>query len=202
MPLIDRTYFDGSLLLTGVNEASVRARMDAAIAFYEPMFLSKVLGPSLYAAFRAGLVTGNRSFFSRRFSSRFRRSPMDSRWHWLRDGLTYQDQQGRTHTWPGLTNSLKQSPIACYVYWMYRSENVTQTNSTGTETSGKHENTASVSADRKMIAAWSRMAELNQSLFHMLANLYDSAGEIVYPEPELSELDMTLFLPNQNMWGI
>lgn len=177
MPLIDRTYFDGPIILAGVNEASTRAAIDAAIAEYEEEYLQAVLGASLYAAFKAGLLSGTRSYFSEQFSDQFQKAGIDERWEWIRDGHTF-TAYGRTYIWPGLINSELRSPVANYVYWQYRASNATNTVSTGGEVKAKHANAEGVSVDTKMVRAWNKMVDWNRVLGAMISGL------TVYPEFE------------------
>lgn len=189
MPFIDRSYFFGSLQLSSFNEQVVRTAVDNAIANYEAEYLQKVLGNSLYDAFMAGLEAGG---FSSQFSSQFSQyNSTDQRWLWLRDGHSYVVND-RTYKWIGFKNTRLLSPIASYVYYNYRRDNVTHTNQVG-ENSAKAENSTILSPDRKMSFAWSQMVDWNRDLFHMLANLYDESGNIVYPEPNIQELDREVY---------
>lgn len=195
MPLIDRTYFEGPIILnvTGDSEALV----DNAIALYEPEYLQKVLGRALYDAFTEGLGSESHSYFDDRFSDDFVLSPYDDRWDWILNGHTF-TYGGATYYWPGLTNSGKQSPVAQYVYYKYRVDNATSTNSTGGETAPVHENATPASMGPKLCRAWNKMVEWNRTLYYMLAYLTDDNDDVVYPEWETPQA----YADTLNRWAL
>jgi hypothetical protein len=195
--LIDRTYFDGDLILT-VSEPSQRAAVDAAIATYEDEFLRKLLGPSLYDAFIAGLASGTGTPFSSQFSNQFGTGTVAQRWQWIRDGHTY-TYGGRSYTWPGLKNSKKQSPIANYTYWHYVKKNSRPTTQFG-PSKGKVENATVVSPALELKDVWNEMVEWCQALGYMLIYL-ELSGAPAYPEFNWAEVDGDLF-EHQNLFGL
>jgi hypothetical protein len=171
--LIDTTYFDGGLILAGITDSSVSIPVTAAIVRYEPEYLGKVLGPSLYVAYAAGIAAG---------------SP-EARWTALRDGVSSftAASNGRTYIWPGFRDATtKLSPIADYVYWHYRNKNISQTTQSG-EAVAKSENATIISPILDMVAAWNHMVSVNEILFRLLYKNDD------YPEFDRCELDRDLF---------
>lgn len=187
MPLIDRTYFDGDLLLS-VSEASNKAAVDAAIVSYEDEYLQKALGPSLYVAFIAGLTATSGGGFSSGFSSGFQVGGIADRWKWIRDGHIY-TCNGRTHIWTGLINAKKQSPIAAYVYWQYRAINTRKTTSLGSN-QPKTENSVIVSPRLEMVRAWNKMVDWTEALNRMIVHI--NAGA-TYPEYQRCEIDRDVY---------
>lgn len=179
MPLIDRTYFEGEILLAGLSDQATRSAIDMAIETYEDEYLRAVLGPSLYAAFMAGLTTGRVTIFSDQFSDQFLKASLAQRWDWIRNGHTFM-HNGCSHYWPGLVNK-KRSPIAQYVYWHIRANTVTSPASTGAEVAPSHENSTPATADRKMVRAWNRMVDWNRSLAVLI-----TGGQ--YPELNRGEM--------------
>ena len=198
MPLIDATYFDGNLILPNITVDPALAQATAAIAIYEPEYLRKVMGQSLYVAFTAAFaVTGDA--FDSGFDAGFGNGSPDDRWLWIRDGHTFTYNYA-TYYWPGLINVLKQSPIACYVYWQIRAMNATQTTGVG-ETIAKAENSTVISPARKMVDAWRQMVDWNRTLGIMVKQLTDSDGKIIYPEFNWEETDTDVY-HYQNVFGI
>lgn len=183
MALIDSTYFDGELMLPGISSLAVQAAITMAINSYEPELLEKVMGRVLYAAFVAGIAAGS----------------VDNRWLWIRDGHTY-TYAGKTFIWKGLINSAKQSPIAAYVYYQYRSVNATQS-TTSAETVNKQENADVIAPTVKLVRAWNKMVTSNHELVHMLRFLKDTDGITpTYPEWDV-RVNRSVFC-KQNNFGI
>lgn len=191
MLLIDRTYFDGPILLpVANNEESI----DQAIDLYHNEYLQKVMGLSLYNAFMAGIVSGG-SGFSSGFSSGFGGSGViDDRWDWIINGHSY-TYSGYPYTWRGI-----RTAIANYVYWHYREDNTTLTATMG-EIGSTVENGVIVSPDNKMVRAWNDMAGWDRELAHMLYHLVDEDGVKVYPEFNQCEPTGEVYYP-VNRFGI
>lgn len=187
MNLIDRTYFDGPLLLVGVNDAATRAAIDLAITRYQLDYLQAALGPSLCAALLSGLASPSGVYFSTQFSSQFNHGTIADRWKWIRDGymVTY---GGRSYVWPGLVNSRKRSPIANYVFWHYCYDNYSQPIATGGRQIAKQENATVVSPAVDMRRAWNQMVDWNVALSVMMATMTDDDDLPLYPEFVRAEL--------------
>lgn len=170
MPLIDSTYFDGPLIIAGLSGDDISDAVDAAIALYEPEYLRRVFGPSLYDAFVAGTTDLD---------------DLDERWDWVVNGHTF-TYNNLTYYWPGLVKASAplQSPIANYVYYKYRQDNATLMQSTGGEAQAAFENAQSVSAARKMIKAWNQMVDWNRTFWIMVDSLRDGSNDPIYPEWE------------------
>lgn len=167
MPLIDTSYFDGLTGLDNISSAPVAQAVTNAIARYEKEYLKLMLGPSLYDAFMAGLDAGDRSYFSDQFSDQFVKSALDDRWQYLRDGYSFTADNGRAYIWPGFVNDEKVSPIADYVYWYFRRDNLTRPSSLS-ESRMKSENADTVSPRHRMVDVWNRMVDQNQALAALL----------------------------------
>lgn len=191
MLLIDRTYFDGPILLPVMgNEDSI----DQAIDLYHDEYLLKVMGRSLYDAFMAGIVALG-SGFSSGFSSGFGGAGViDDRWDWIINGHAY-TYSGRPFVWRGI-----RAAIANYVYWHYREDNTTLTSTLG-ELGSLAENSVIVSPDNKMVRAWNDMAGWDRELAHMLYYLTDVGGAKVYPEFDQCEPAGEVYYP-VNRFGI
>lgn len=176
--LIDSTYFDGPVIL---HANSNQDAITDAIDTYESKYLQALLGPSLYAAFIAGIsVSGNG--WSSGFSSGFGNGGIVAeRWDWIRDGHTF-THGGVTYIWPGLTTP-KQSPLAIYVWYHFLLDNNPAVTSVNNFASPKLENSAIASPKRPMASRWNQMVNWNRVLGIMVKNLTDATtGELVYPE--------------------
>lgn len=185
--LIDSTYFDGPLLIAGFDKESVRLAVDKAITKYEPEYLRKVMGASLYAAFMAGTTVGNGAF-SEGFSSGFGNAgTIADRWLWIRDGHTF-TYGTDTFYYPGIKEA-----IACYVYWHYMNKNARQTTTMGVFMP-KAENAKNVGPSKDMMDAWNTMVDINNSLSTMVYYLLDDDLINVYPEFAYYERDPDLFI--------
>ena len=149
--IIDITYFKREILISQVAQAAVADAVNASIAAYEPEYILNVLGYGLSRDFIAGIAAG---------------SPAQ-KWVDLRDGKEFIDPNtNRLIKWSGFKNVML-SPIAYYVYFMYRKNNVTETASVG-EVISQTDNSVVVSPGRKTSFAWNRMVELNILLWNYL----------------------------------
>lgn len=88
--LIDRTYFEGDILIANANLTvvtnSVGSLVDWYIQKYEPLFLEKALGLSLYEALKTG----------------YSQPTPDQKWVDLVQGKIYTDCYGMKKRWRGL----------------------------------------------------------------------------------------------------
>lgn len=168
MLLIDTTYFNGKINVPNVDNPVARGSLAQFISEYEPDFLRKLLGPSLYAAYITGIAI----------------VAPDQKWLDLRDGTSY-NYGGNTYTWKGLTQAItagtvtyKFSPIANYIWYWWMRTNNTSTTSEG-ESSSKKANGNKVSPALKMATVWNVMAEWNRTFYQFL-----QASTDTYPEWE------------------
>lgn len=88
--LIDRTYFEGDILIANANITNatnpVGSQLDWFIQKYEPEFLEKALGLSLYEALKTG----------------YSQPTPDQKWVDLVQGKIYTDAYGKQKRWRGL----------------------------------------------------------------------------------------------------
>jgi len=150
-PIINTTYFIGDLDLAVKSATWVVEALEMVIAIREPEYLRKMLGIRLYYE----------------FITKLNAPPFDFKWQLLRDGADWFDNNGNYRQWLGLTNDLKQSPIACYVYYWYNRKNFSKTLAEGQVVS-KLNNAETVSPARKMVDAWNKMVKLNIELIDFL----------------------------------
>lgn len=156
--LIDYSYFVGKINLPQTGNTDGRADVEAFIADYEPEYLQKVLGYSLWKAFTDG-IDGS--------------GAVDQRWTDLLDGADF-SYDGKTWRWPGFVP--KPSPVAQYVYYQFLENGASDTVPAGTAT-GKAENATRVSPSAKMLTAWNEMIKSNVLLWNFL-----NANKATYPE--------------------
>lgn len=172
MATVDKTYFFGELVLSGVQSTAGEAALNLIIDSRERELLLKLFGYELYKNYIAGIAAG---------------SPAQ-KWLDLRDGKEYTNGSGVLDKWPGLRFTIgtsKQSLIANYVYWHYVRDNHTFT--TG---SGEKKSPLAINAfpDAKIVRAWNQMVDWNYQLHDFLTvNIAD------YPEYENVQMDATLF---------
>jgi len=170
MSLIDASYFVKKLNIPNSEDAAVAETIVSYINQFEPQFLIKLFGYPLYKAYLADKTNA-------RFTAIF-------------SGAEYADANGYTDKWPGLIEVVvppptapattpvaqKQSIIANYVYFYYRSENATQFTGIG-EAVMSGENTTMVSPRKKLALIWNEMSnQVKQFTEFMTAN------QTTYPE--------------------
>lgn len=88
MALIDRTYFVGELSIPNTSTAAIGSLVDLFIEKYEDQFLQRVLGYSLYKAFKAGLLV----------------VPVAQQWTDLIEGVEYTDLNNQARLYEGLVS--------------------------------------------------------------------------------------------------
>lgn len=137
MSIITPIDFKGERVIGQVENATVRANVQWFIDKYEPDFLKKLLGLTLYQEFITGLtpVPVEPPTIPPTYE------PIDPKWLSLRD-----------------ETDLKQMLID-YVYYWYQRNNATNTGGVG-EVKPKADNANSVSPAQKMVTAWNEMAEM------------------------------------------
>ena len=163
MSLIDKSFFVKKLNIPNTGTTEVDEMVDSYIKQYEPQFLLKLFGYPLYKAYSA--------------------SPIESRFTAINDGQEYTDINGMLNKWPGLIVTVvtgppvqKQSMIANYVYFKYRSENATQFTGIGEAIIGG-ENATMVNPRKKMALVWNEMSDQVKQLMQFL-----DANQTTYPE--------------------
>lgn len=162
MALIDVTYFKGPVNIAGIAASNSPVVGNAIntdwIPLYEKEYLKKALGLALYAEFDTALG----------YESGTPPGSIATKWTDLRDGKSY-TVDGETYEWVGFKNAAKQSPIAQYVYVMYMTNIHTQTTSQG-EAKNTQKNAVNADPNVKLTAAWLKLDEYNNQLWHFLEN--------------------------------
>lgn len=144
MSLIDSSYFVGEIDIPNIDERPNTIEFN--IEKFEKEFLICLLGRELYDDFIEGLEEAT----------------PEQKWLDLRDGANFDlEYCGKTipMTWEGLVNTEKFSPIAFYVYYKIRLEELTTVTGSA-EVAAEHENSVRANARRKMVNAWNRMLDM------------------------------------------
>ena len=144
---------------TGNAEAEKIAQF---IAQYEPEYLKKILGFTLYELLIANI--GDNGTYDA-----------------LVEGDTFTDTFGNVRKWEGFT--VKNNPIACYIYYKYQESNASNTYGVG-ESVADVENGKRVSPRNKMMTAWNKMVDFNSVLHDYLyakRTLFPSYIGLNYP---------------------
>lgn len=140
--IIDYNYFKGKLQIPNVAEdTDVQTYVTALITEYQPEFLIKLLGNTLYPQFKAWYET----------------LPLDtaSPFNGILVGKSF-THNGSDYIWVGLQNAEKVSPLANYVYAQYKELNVSQSVPSG-EVRVKTKNAESVNPTAKIVTQWNAM---------------------------------------------
>jgi len=170
MATIDKTYFFGELILSGVQDAEGAAALQLIIDSREDELLTKLLGYELYKAYKTAVALevddtpGPVVLLEQRFLD-------------LRDGKEYTNGSEVLVKWPGLrftVGTMKKSLIANYVYWYYVRDNHTFTTGSGEK---KSPLTINALPTAKLVRAWNEMIDWNYQLYDFL-NYYP----LIYPE--------------------
>ena len=144
--LIDDTYFVRDINVPVGSTEELKAPLNAAIGRYEPEYLKKLLGYTLWKAVQAEIDAATYTNYGD-----------------LVNGAEFSFEYcGQTITtkWEGLVNAEKISPIANYTYYKNR-ENVESFNSGLGERRGKGENSVAHSARVKMTTAWRELVKMH-----------------------------------------
>lgn len=208
--IIDTSYFDGPLILPALSDAGSRAALEGMIDFYQSHYLIGVLGYTLGNLFIQALQLESTSApggFTGGFDSGFENgnTAVDrARFSFIRDGITY-PYEGSKIRWNGLKNTQKKSPLANFVYYQIKEQEITQSSQSG-EVKSKNEAANRASPRYKMIRAYNEMVEENRILFGMVSTLHLplTAGgppEMVFPELMPNECNPSLFI-KINEFGI
>lgn len=141
--LIDSSYFINEIFIAGqansVDVESSRSKLSGFIAKYEPRFLDEFLGHDLKIAFLDGLQI----------------QPIPEKWQNLKNILVNEET--------------KESPIANYVYFFYKRNEVTTTTGVG-EFNQLSENAERASSIDKQVMAWNEMLDLSFKIYDFLKN--------------------------------
>jgi hypothetical protein len=138
--LIDDTYFVRDINVPVGSTEELKAPLNAAIVRYEPEYLKKLLGYTLWKGVQVEIDAAEYTLYSD-----------------LVNGAEFSfDFYGKTITtkWEGLVNAEKISPIAHYTYYKNR-ENVESFNTGLGQRRGKGENSVAASAIVPMVKVWS-----------------------------------------------
>jgi len=144
--LIDSTYFTRDINIPGTTSPDKPSVISEMIARYEPEYLKKVLGYTLWKAVQAEIDAA-----------------VYTNYAGLIEGAEFSfEYNGYTIStkWNGLKNDEKESPIAYYAYYKYRKEIETLNSGLG-ERRGKGENSKDASALKKMVDAWNECVNLS-----------------------------------------
>jgi hypothetical protein len=168
MSLIDISFFTKLINVPNSGNSEIAETLNSYVAQYEPEFLEKVLGYSLFKAYKDNSA-------SQRFVD-------------IITGKEFTDLNGNLNKWNGLVKTIvpastnpdiaaqKQSIIANYVYYNYRKENITQYTGLG-EKIFSSEEVSTVSPRRRLVIVWNEISkEVNQLIQFLDAN------QAVYPE--------------------
>lgn len=163
--IIDRTYFNGDILIPNYDKPTTAALIDWYINMYEAKFMRALMGESLYQAYKVGVVI----------------DPIPAKWGEILNGAGGENLPGR-QVWKGLTYlpgdnpDYKKSPIANYVYFKFMEKTYTRSTGSG-ESKARLENADAASPGPKMVAAWNEMVEEVQAFWD-----FTQARPLVYTE--------------------
>lgn len=135
--IIDKTYFEGTLLIPGLETPYREEVLTDIISRGEPEVLTILFGYKMYKALEAARAI----------------NPVPVPWFDLLNGADYTDQNGVLSHWLGLQNAAKRSLIANYCYYQYLEANSSQTTPTG-EVVATNENSMLVNASEKLVRSW------------------------------------------------
>ncbi len=172
--LIDVTYFILDLDLP-IDNLAIRNSVSASIVTWESEYLRNAMGYAFYKLFVDNKDDGA------------------GRWYDVVNGGEYTDTLGVLRRWEGFKNK-STTPIAAYVYYWWRRYDTTATSSVG-ESQLEASNARKVDPIRKMRDAWNRMSEQTTVLWDYLRYAKDEAGELVYPEFSMNDVDVKRFRP-------
>jgi hypothetical protein len=150
MSLIDKTYFKGILKIP--TNTYLDAAIAEAITAYEDEILKKLLGYPLWKEFNTAYLAS------------IAQSPvaLEQKWLDLKNGaeITFDFyRKSVTTKWEGLTNTLKNSLIANYVFYNYISNDILS-KAGSVEFSPKAEMPQVLDPSSCLIPAWNRMIDM------------------------------------------
>lgn len=180
MPLIDRSYFVGEIVIARKDTLPYSESLDRLIAKYEDEQMCALLGWQLTKLIMAEFATGP--------------GLTTPRYLRLVNGTEYTDKRGVPQKWMGLRNiTSKQSLLANHVYYWFMRRESSTTTPVG-ETEAKSENSVKQSPGEKMARAWS---EMNM----WIADMYTFLDSEIAQWPELAQTRRPK-LGNVNVFGI
>lgn len=144
--LIGNTYFVRDINVPVGSTVELAAPLTAAIVRYEPEYLKKLLGYTLWKAVQVEIDSGTYTTYGG-----------------LIEGAEFSfNFYGQTITtkWKGLVNTEKISPIAHYIYYKNR-ENVETFNSGLGQRKGKGENSVAATAVTPMVTSWRNLVMMH-----------------------------------------
>lgn len=175
--LINNTYFySGVTKIAGLGKEPYDSTVTAYVAQYEPEFLIKALGYTLY--------------------NELDTNPTEQRFIDLVEGGTYVNRHGYTEQYKGLKYTLatvNYSMIANYVYWCYLRDGAIQLGTTGTAITHT-ENATRVSPLAKQTIAWNTMVDQVRAL-----DGYLHANMTTYAEWNCHDVDYSLRVKQNNL---
>ena len=148
MSIVTTSDFVGQITIAQIEQDNVAATVQRYIDKYEPEYLEKVLGHTLYETYKVqiGLTPTNPLYTA------------------LRDGGVYTDWYGDQVKYAGIKEA-----IANYIYYHYIRDNATFTTGSGEKTIEKGNAVSSVD---KQVRAWNEMVRINKQLrAYIYANL-------------------------------
>lgn len=179
MATIDKTYFFGELILSGVQDTEGAAALQLIIDSREEELLKRLLGYPLWKAYTTGIAVDPGT---------------EQKWLDLRNGKEYTGSNGVLTKWPGLrftVGTMKHSLIANYVYWNYIRDNHTFTTGSGEKKSPVEINALPTA---KLNRAWNQMVDWNFQL-----NDFLNKEIATYPEYEDVCIDHILFTKENSL---
>lgn len=178
--LIDTSYFVRDINVPVGSTVELAAPLTAAIVRYEPEYLKKLLGYTLWKAVQAEIDSGEYTVYED-----------------LINGAEFSfdfDDYTITEKWEGLVNDEMVSPISHYVYCKQRYD-VESFNTGLGQRRGKGENSVAHSAITPMVTAWRHLVKMHgeQNRYYKKYSTYflDNAN-YVHSNPEPSAFNFLL----------
>lgn len=138
MSIVNISDFKGRYTIAQSEQPNVASVVQAYIDRYEPEYLKKVLGVTLYQQYNAGILANNAVYLA------------------IRNGDNYTDYYGDIAFYDGL-----KQPIINFIYFHYLKDNTTFTTGSGEKVIDK---AIAVSSIDKQVRAWNEMVEVNKKL--------------------------------------
>lgn len=171
--LITLDWFDGDANMPARDKTGSDQGLQRYINEYEPKFMREVLGVGFYEVFKTDQA--------------------DPRMQELINGVIYQ-VDGKDKYWQGLAsetgtgvNTVRLSPIADYVFYMWNKGKVTRPSNAGRVIPAV-DNSTLVNPVQIMVKVWNKMVETNRSMYWFLKN-----NATVYPEWEYAKCNCNFF---------
>lgn len=166
---IDTDYFVGNINLPNTDSAETQNEIELYIKKYESIFLTNLLGKTLY-----DLVVANTTSWAP--------ITVTGVYDDLVNGAAFTDSNGDANYFEGInggnlfvTGGFKRSPVANYVYWHIMRDRASNTAGIG-EMVTSVENGIRISPAYKMAEAWNEMVDLL-----LVMNDYLIVNEVDFP---------------------